>query len=57
MSQEAWMIVGGIALSNLFALIGGFVNITNRLTRIETDISWIKRNQHQCPQNSENPLQ
>lgn len=49
MSHEAWIMITAIALANLFTLVGGLVHITTRLTRIETDLSWIKRNCPQCP--------
>ena len=56
MSIEAWIMIVGIALANLFTLVGGLIHMTTRLTRIETDVKWIKRNCPQCQQNSENPL-
>jgi len=46
MSQEAWIMIVGIALANLFTLAGGLYHIATRLTRIETDLSWIKAG---CP--------
>jgi len=46
MSYEAWIMIFGIALANLFTLVGGLVHIASRLTRIETDIKWIKSG---CP--------
>ena len=49
MSNEAWIMVIGIALANLFTLAGGLVHITTRLTRIETDLAWVKRNCPKCP--------
>jgi len=56
MSNEAWIMVIGIALANLFTLAGGLVHIATRLTRIETDIKWIKSGCPQCRQTSDNPM-
>jgi hypothetical protein len=56
MSYEAWIMIFGIALSNLFVLIGGLIHIATRLTRIETDVKWIKKGCPQCQQTSENLL-
>jgi fumarate hydratase class II len=53
MSYEAWIMIFGIALANLFTLTGGLVHIAGRLTRIETDIKWIKAGCKECPQNLE----
>ena len=38
MSYEAWIMIFGIALANLFTLTGGLVHIARRLAIIETDI-------------------
>lgn len=57
MSYEAWIMIFGIALANLFTLTGGLVHIATRLTRIETDIKWIKKGCPKCQQTSENLLQ
>lgn len=46
----------GIALANLFTLAGGLIHMTNKLTRIETDLKWVKGNCPQCQQTSENPF-
>ena len=51
MSYEAWIMIFGLALSNLFVLIGGLIHIATRLTRIETDVKWIKKGCPQCQQN------
>jgi hypothetical protein len=56
MSYEAWIMIFGIALANLFTLVGGLVHIATRLTRIETDVKWIKKGCPQCQQNSDRPL-
>ena len=53
MSYEAWIMIFGIALANLFTLTGGLVHISNRLTKIETDLKWIKAGCPQCQQTSE----
>lgn len=53
MSHEAWIMIFGIAIANLFTLTGGLVHIAGRLTKIETDIKWIKAGCRQCPQSSE----
>jgi hypothetical protein len=53
MSYEAWIMIAGIAIANLFTLTGGLIHITTRLTRIETDVAWLKKNNSQCPQSSE----
>jgi len=54
MSSEAWIMIAGLATSNLFILIGGLVHIATRLTRIETDLKWVKKNCPACQLNSEN---
>lgn len=51
MSYEAWIMILGIAAVNLFTLVGGLIHITGRLTRIETDVSWLKKNGTECPLN------
>ena len=56
MSYEAWIMIVGIALANLFTLMGGLIHIATRLTRIETDVKWIKKGCPQCQQTSENLL-
>jgi len=56
MSIEAWIMIVGIALANLFTLAGGLIHITQRLTRIETDVKWVKGNCPQCQQTLENPF-
>lgn len=56
MSHEAWIIIVGIALSNLFVLIGGLIHLTTRLTRIETDVKWIKAGCPKCQQTLENDI-
>ena len=53
MSYEAWIMIFGIALANLFTLVVGLVHITSRLTGIETDLKWIKAGCQQCPQSLE----
>lgn len=55
MTHEAWIMIAGIAIANLFTLVGGLIHITARLTRIETDLKWVKRNCPRCQQTSENP--
>jgi len=55
MTYEAWIMIFGITLANLFTLTGGLVHIATRLTRIETDLKWIKQGCPQCRQNLENP--
>lgn len=54
MSHEAWIMILGLALSNLFVLVGGLIHLATRLTRIETDVKWIKKSCPQCQLNSEN---
>jgi len=56
MSYEAWIMIFGIALSNLFVLIGGLIHTNTRLTRIEIDIAWLKKNGTKCQPTSENLL-
>lgn len=56
MSHEAWIMIFGIALANLFTLTGGLIHIATRLTRIETDVKWIKKGCPHCQQTSENLL-
>jgi hypothetical protein len=56
MSHEAWIMITGIAIANLFTLVGGLVHITNRLTRIETDLKWIKKRCPQCLPSLDHPL-
>jgi len=56
MSYESWIMIVGIALANLFTLMGGLIHIATRLTRIETDVVWIKKGCPQCQQTLENPL-
>jgi len=56
MTHEAWILISALALSNLSALVCGIIHITTRLTRIETDVAWLKRNHDQCQPTSENPL-
>jgi len=53
MSYEAWIMIFGIALANLFTLTGGLIHIATRLTRIETDVKWIKKGCPQCQPISE----
>ena len=57
MSYEAWIMIFGFALAHLATLVCGLIHITNRLTKIETDITWLKKNGTKCPQNSETPSQ
>lgn len=47
----------GIVVSNIVIMVGGLIHLTNRLTKIETHLWWIKRNCPQCQQTSENLLQ
>lgn len=56
MSYESWIMIVGIALANLFTLMGGLIHIATRLTRIETDVGWIKKGCPKCQQTLENPL-
>jgi len=56
MSYESWIMIVGMALANLFTLMGGLIHIATRLTRIETDVGWIKKGCPKCQQTLENPL-
>jgi hypothetical protein len=56
MTTETWAIILGISGLNLSTLVGGLIHLTNRLTRIETDIKWIKAGCPKCQQTSENLL-
>jgi len=53
MTTETWAIIMGIAGLNLSTLVGGIIHLTNRLTRIETDVKWIKAGCPKCQQTSE----
>lgn len=55
MQQETWIFLGSIALTNLIALIGTMLNVASKLSRIETDVKWIKRNCPRCQPTLENP--
>jgi hypothetical protein len=48
MSYETWIMLFGIATADLFVLVGGLMNISTRLTRIETDLKWIKAGCPKC---------
>jgi hypothetical protein len=52
MSPEHWAIIIAISGVNLSTLIVGIVHLTSRLTRIETDIKWIKAGCPKCQQNN-----
>jgi len=54
MSHEAWILIASVALANLFTLMGGLIHISSRLTRIETDIVWLKKNGSKCQPTLEN---
>jgi len=54
MSYEAWIMITGIALANLFTLVAGLIHMATRLTRIETDVKWIKKSCPLCQLNLEN---
>lgn len=55
MTHEAWIIIFRIASSNLIVFVGGLIHLTTRLTRIETDLKWIKKRCPQCLPNLDNP--
>ncbi|MBS3920018.1 MAG: hypothetical protein KG012_14160 [Deltaproteobacteria bacterium] len=56
MTYEAWIMILGIALANLFTLAGGLVHIASRLAKIETDLKWIKKGCPQCQQTLEDRM-
>jgi len=53
MTPEHWTIILAISGINAATLMYGIINITSRLTRIETDIRWIKAGCPKCQQTSE----
>lgn len=53
MSHEAWIMVAIGLVANAFVIGGGYVNIKTTLTRIETDLKWVKGNCPKCQQNLE----
>jgi len=57
MSYETWIMVFGFAMAHLVTLVCGLIHITTRLARIETDISWLKKNGSKCQPNLENLLE
>lgn len=50
MTPEHWAIIVAISGVNLSTLVVGIVHLTSRLTRIETDIKWIKQGCPKCQQ-------
>jgi hypothetical protein len=56
MSSEAWIMITGLAIANLFTLVGGLVHMATRLTKIETDLKWIKKRCPQCLPSLDNLL-
>ena len=48
MSMETWIIILGITGINLSTFVGGLIHITNRLTKIETDLKWVIKNCDRC---------
>jgi hypothetical protein len=46
MTTETWGIIIAISGLNLTTLVGGIIHLATRLTRIETNIKWIKQG---CP--------
>ena len=55
MQTETWIVFFGLVSANLFAMVGGVIKISNRLTKIETDLKWVIRNCNRCQLNSEKP--
>jgi fumarate hydratase class II len=55
MTHETWIFLGSIALSNLIALVGALIHVATKLSRIETDVKWIKGNCPRCQPTLENP--
>jgi len=47
----SFLAVIGILAPFIMAILVFFFRIETRLTRIETDITWIKQAQQSCPQN------
>jgi hypothetical protein len=56
MSHEAWVMIALALIANAFVIVGGYVNIKTTLTRIETDLKWVKGNCPSCQQISDHPL-
>jgi fumarate hydratase class II len=56
MPHEPWTTIALFAISNVFALVAGLIHIATRLTRIETDIKWIKAGCPKCQRTSEIPI-
>jgi len=48
MLAEHWATIAAISGVNIATLLLGIINITSRLTRIETDVKWIKRGCPKC---------
>jgi hypothetical protein len=55
MSHEAWIMIFAFAAANIVAMVSGLIHITTKLTRIETDLRWIKGNCPSCRQTLANP--
>jgi uncharacterized membrane protein YciS (DUF1049 family) len=46
MTHQDWILIFTGLIANVFIIGGGYVKVKTALTRIETDLKWIKRS---CP--------
>lgn len=53
MSHDLLITISIFAVSNVSALVGLYIGVLTKLTRIETDLTWIKKACPSCQLSSE----